>query len=131
MKRFLDVLKAVCSIAAAIIVYITVIKITEGDANILLYAVASVLAVSLAASLFVSSRLAAKAATVERILMSMADDSPYTEEDDETPEEETFRIPENTEYFATEDPDYKGTDFSGEEYFSANTDDTGDTKETD
>ena len=32
----------------------------------------------------------------------------------------------NGEYFATEDPDYKGTDFSGEEYVSSYTDDKSD-----
>ena len=40
MKRFVDILKAVCPIGAAIMIYVTVIRAIEGDGNILLFVLA-------------------------------------------------------------------------------------------
>lgn len=126
MKRFLDVVKGVCSIAAAIVIYITVTKAADG-ADVLPYVVASVLAVCLAASVFCISSLAGRVEILEREMKAIVD-SPYGEEydggDEAMPELETPAAPEESgEYFATEDPDYTGTDFSEEYPVSANADD--------
>ena len=143
MKRIVDVLKYLCSIGAAIVIYVTVLRATEGKTDILMYVVASVLSASLAVSLFALSSMSGKLSSLERSVMGLDDDG-Y--EEDDGPKRECAHChayvdaseeicpycgkgtsadssPQG-EYFATEDPDYRGTDFSGEEYVSANTDGT-------
>ena len=142
MKRIIDVLKYLCSIGAAIVIYITVLKATEAKENILIYVVASVFAASLAISLFALSSLSGRVASVERAMLGLDDDGyeaddslkrecaychSYIDADEEVcpycKNEGLHGAARQTEYFATEDPDYRGTDFSGEEYVSAHTDD--------
>jgi len=142
MKRVIDILKYLCSIGAAIVIYITVLKATEGKEDMLMYIVTSVLSASLAISLFALSSLSARLSSLERRFVFLSDDG--YEEDDAPKREcaychayidaseeicpycanEGAPSESGGEYFATEDPDYKGTDFSGEEYVSANTDGT-------
>ena len=137
MKRVVDVLKYLCSIGAAIVIYITVLRAAEGKENVLMYVVASVCSASLAVSLFALSSLAGRLASVERRLVFLSDDGAY--EQDDSPkreceychayideEEEVCPYCRNEgsparvgEFFETEDPEYRGTDFSGEEYVSA------------
>ena len=57
MKRISDLLKAVCSIGAAIMIYLTVIHVKENGAYVLIYVIASVFALALTASLFFISSL--------------------------------------------------------------------------
>ena len=124
MKRLLDVLKGVCSIAAAIVVYITVIKATGGTKDILPYVVASVFAVAFAVSLFPLASLVARVETLEELILDDEETQPDSDSDEEfvLPSEKPGVGAEAKEYFATDDPDYKGTDFSGEDPISANTD---------
>ena len=142
MKRIIDILKYLCSIGAAIVIYITVLRATEGKEDILMYVVASVFSASLAISLFALSSLAGRVSSLERTFAGL-DDEGYDEDDSPKREcaychayidasEEICPYCNNEpapdavrqgEYFATEDPDYRGTDFSCEEYVSANADD--------
>ncbi|MBQ7669636.1 MAG: hypothetical protein IJS45_02805 [Clostridia bacterium] len=127
MKRFLGAATGICSIAAAIVIYITVTKAAGGDADILPYVLSSVLAVCLSASLLCLLSVTRRVENLESIVKDLAE-SPYGEEyegDGGTVEPDEPRIvPEDSgEYFATEDPDYKGTDFSEEYPVSANADD--------
>ena len=127
MKRFLGAATGVCSIAAAIVIYITVTKAAEGDVEILPYVLSSVLAVCLSASLFCLLSITRKVENLESAVKDLVE-SPYGEEyggDGEAVEpDEPLLVPdEGGEYFATEDPDYKGTDFSDEYPVSANADD--------
>ena len=137
MKRLIDVLKAVCSIGAALVIYMTVMKIVDGDENMLLYILASVFAAALALSLYFAASLGARVSSLERTVRALTDDS-YEQETPPAKEcpichsfidadeevcpyckgERPFASGEG-EAFATDDPDYKGTDHSGEEYVSA------------
>ncbi len=143
MKRVTDVAKYLCSIGSAIIIYLTVIRATEGGRDILLYAVASVFSVALTVALFLISNLAGRVSDLEMALSALADDDyeqedapgrecphchAYIDADEEVcpycgngSEREKDR---STEFFATEDPEYRGTDFSEEEYVSAHGEDT-------
>ncbi len=142
MKRIIDILKYLCSIGAAIVIYVTVLKATEGKEDVLMYVVASVLAASLAVSLFATSSLSGKISSLERTVMGLdddvyeADDAPkreceychaYIDEGEEIcpycNNEGSPGAAHSAEYFATEDPDYRGTDFSGEEFISAHAED--------
>ena len=137
MKRITDIIKYLCSIGSAIIIYLTVIRATEGGKDILLYVVASVFSVALTVALFLISSLEGRVSYLERTVRALTDDG-YEQEDAprrECPnchayiDEDEEVCPycggnerdagAGAEYFATEDPDYKGTDFSGEEYVSA------------
>ena len=142
MKRVVDILKYLCSIGAAIVIYITVLKVAEGKEDILMYVVASVFSAALAISLFALSSLSTRVRSLERTLAGL--DDGYEEEDSPKREcaychayidaaeeicpycnnESVAEARPEGEFFATEDPDYRGTDFSGEEYVSANTDGT-------
>ena len=140
MKRLTDVLKAACSIGTAILIYMTVIEIKDGGKNVLLYSVAAGFALALSATLFAVSSLLSRVDRLERALFALTDESypEETEEGRECPLCHAFydgdecpychgTVPEGVRAaggFPTEDPDYKGTDFSAEEYVSANTDDT-------
>ncbi len=137
MKNLLNVLKGACSIAAAIVIYITVIRAVDGVPDILPYVIASVFAVSFAIALFLISSLMSRVETLERIIL--IDEEADEEEESGAKEcpfchaliDENAEIcpycrnegrPEVGEYFATEDPDYRGTDFGDSEIISANTD---------
>ncbi len=142
MRRITDILKGVCSIGTAIIIYMTVLHATRNGEHILLYVTASVFALALTLSLFFISSLAWRVESLEKTVRRLTDDS-FGEEDAERREcpychamidegEEICPYCRNEgspgarpagEFFETEDPDYKGTDFSGEDYVSAYTDD--------
>ncbi len=143
MKRIIDVLKYLCSIGAAIVIYITVLRAAEGKTDILMYVIASVLASSLSVSLFAASSLYGRLSSIESRLMYLTDDGyeqedapkrecpfchAYIDENEETcpycnNEGAPPAVPEG-EFFATDDPEYRGTDFSGEELVSAYTEGT-------
>ena len=126
MKRILDVICAVCSVSAAIVIYLTVLRAAEGADGILLWVVASVFASALTASVFCLSHLSSKLDEVEKKVNYMYD-APEEEEERETvlPDEDMspYRSDGTDEVFETEDPDYNGTDFSGEDIVSAKSDD--------
>ena len=140
MKRFTYLLKAVCSIGTAILIYVTVIRATEGGDNILLYVLASVFAVVLTASLFAVSALSERCAELERTVRSLVyegyeqEEAPQTEcpfchakydaDEEICPycKNEAPSVPGISDRFETEDPEYRGTDFSGEDLVSANAD---------
>ena len=126
MKKAVDLLCAVCSVSAAIVIYMTVMKSTEGSDNILPWVIASVFAAALTASMFCLSRLVSR---VEEIggKVDYLYDGPEDEEEHEEviPDGDMspYRPDGSGEVFETEDPDYNGTDFSGEEVVSARSDD--------
>ena len=126
MKRLLDALCAVCSVSAAIVIYMTVIKVTEGADGILPWVIASVFASALTASMFCLSHLSSRLDVIENIVNYMYD---APEEEDERaevlPDEDASPYSPDgpCEVFETEDPDYKGTDFSAEETLGAKSDD--------
>lgn len=127
MKRFLGAATGVCSIAAAIVIYITVTKAADGSIDILPYVLSSVLAVCLSASLFCLLSITRRVENLEGAMKDLIE-SPYGEEYDGDggtvePDEPRLMPDDSGEYFATEDPDYKGTDFSEEYPVSANADD--------
>ena len=147
MKRVIDILKYLSSIGAAIVIYITVLRATGGKDDILMYVVASVISVSLSVSLFAVSSLSGRIAALEKRLVYLSDDEAYEQDDSPKREceychayidegEEICPYCRNEgspssvragEFFATEDPEYRGTDFSGEEFVSAHSqDDSGD-----
>lgn len=126
MRRLLDVLCAVCSVSAAIVIYMTVIKATEGPDGILPWVIASVFASALTSSLFCLSHLSSRLDGIENKVNYMYDAPEEEEERGEVlPDEDAspYRPDGSCEVFETEDPDYKGTDFSNEEPVSAKSDD--------
>lgn len=144
MKSFVYVLKAVSSIASAVLIYFSVMKITANDPNMLLYIIASVFALAFTSSLFCVSSLVRRVEGLETFVRKLSDDGYEDEGEGERREcpychafidanEEICPYCNNEDYsakgdsydFATEDPDYRGTDFSGEELVSAHiSDDT-------
>ena len=139
MKRFSYLLKAASSIGTAILIYMTVIRATEGKNDILLYVLASVFALILTLSLFAVSALSEKCAELEKEVRSLTYEGYEQEETAQTecPDcHALYDADEATcpycggsgargaaERFDTEDPQYRGTDFSEEELVSANADD--------
>ena len=138
MKRFVDILKAVCPIGAAIMIYVTVMRAIEGDGNILLFVLASVFALSLTVSVFCISSLASRVSALERTVRLLTDDTyeqeerpvkecpvchAYIDEDEEICPHCGGADSAGTVAFATDDPEYRGTDFSGEELLSAHSPD--------
>ena len=141
MKRFSDVLKSVCSIGTAIMIYICITKAVEKNAHILLYVTAAVFAAALTASLFFISSILKRIDALEKTVRTLTYDE-YEEEEEPRKEcpychayigesEEICPYCGNEkspdarypgERFETEDPNYNGTDFSGEEYVSAHID---------
>ena len=137
MKRLLYVLKAVGSIGSAVLIYLTVTKATAGDGNLILYITACVFAAAFTAALFCLGALCRRTEKLEDTVRRLAYDAFGDEADDEPKREcpvcHTFYGGEACPYcggerdtetdtdavFATEDPDYKGTDFSSEGYVSA------------
>ena len=137
MRRTADILKAVCPVAAAVMIYMCIMKIVDGDENILLYILASVFSAALCVAVFIISALSERVNRLERIVRSITED-PYGEEEREPQVEcpfchafidadaeicpycrnESSPRPEEAK-FATDDPEYKGTDYSGEDYLSA------------
>jgi|GEM_PF-2832455 len=145
MKKTVNIFAGVSSIAAAIVIYMTVMSVVEKETNILPNVIASVALVALTVSFICISALLDRTESLEHDVRMLLDDG-YEQEDDPVkkecpfchalidPGEEICPYCENkgagqmthNEYFATEDPDYRGTDFSGEEYVSANIDNTED-----
>ena len=125
MKKITDVLGAVCSIASAIVIYLTVLEAAAGG-NVLIYVLASVFSACLSASMFVISRLLSKLDGLEEKVNYLYD-GPEDEPDGEEVYPDDNSAPYygdgSDEVFETEDPDYNGTDFSGDEVVSANSDD--------
>ena len=125
MKKITDVLGAVCSIASAIVIYLTALEAAEGR-NVLIYVLASVFSVCLSAAMFVISRLSTKLEGLEEKVNFL-----YDAPEDDSEGEEVYPDGDPAPYygdgsdevFKTEDPDYNGTDFSGDEVVSANSDD--------
>ncbi|MBQ1503718.1 MAG: hypothetical protein IIZ35_06920 [Clostridia bacterium] len=138
MKRLLYVLKAVGSIGSAVLIYMTVTKARAGDENLILYITACVFAVAVTAAFFCLGALCSRTEKLEEAVRRLTYDSFGEEIQDEGSKREcpvchTFYGGESCPYcgavgekasdaadvFATEDPDYKGTDFSSEDYVSA------------
>lgn len=138
MKRIIGAAEGVCSIAALVTIYMTVMKAVEG-ADVLPYGIASVSITALAVSTFCISSLIGRVERLELDVRGLLDDG-YEQEDRPMCECPVCHAsydadegicpycggeksaPGGGEYFATEDPDYKGTDYSREPYVSANTD---------
>ncbi len=127
MKRILDVICAVCSVSAAIVIYLTALRAAEGADGILLWVLASVFASALTASVFCLSRLSSKLDEVEKKVNYMYDAPEEEEEerDEVLPDKDMspYYPDGSSEVFMTEDPDYNGTDYSGEDIVSAKSDD--------
>ena len=138
MKRLADILKAVCSIATAVVIYMSVMKAVEGNENILLYIIASIFALSITVAMFLVSSLSSRVSNLERFARTFYEDDyedgesfqkecpvchaaikddeemcPYCKNDCYTVNEQDNAV------FATDDPKYNGTDYSNEEYVSA------------
>ena len=149
MKKLINALKAVSGIAAAILIYITATEIADKGENILTLVISSVFALVTLVLCFAVSDLQSRVSNLEDTLGIYIDKGyeeertekktcrscgaeidadyalcPYCGEKcadggiDGNPYVERIA----PEYFATEDPDYKGTDYSGEEVVSANFD---------
>ncbi len=142
MKTFVDVMKAACSVGSAIVIYLTVMRAIDGDGAILIYILASVFSFAAAVSFFCISSLLKRVERAEKYIGGLIDDG-YDEEDEakrECPYCHAF-INESApvcpycgdgtkkvappEVFATEDPNYNGTDYSEEEPLSAHVQDAG------
>ena len=74
MKSFVYVLKAVSSIASAVLIYFSVMKITANDPNMLLYIIASVFALAFTSSLFCVSSLVRRVEGLETFVRKLSDD---------------------------------------------------------
>ena len=144
MKRFVDILKAVCSIGTAIMIYMTIMRAVGQGEDIILYVLASVFALAFSASLFVISSLIGKVDILKSAVQILADDDEGYD-GEQTPAKECpvchayidgdeavcphcggSETGAGTVAFATDDPDYRGTDFSGEELVSAHAPDDAD-----
>lgn len=149
MRNFLKLLNVLCPVGTAIIIFVTVSEIFAWNNinNIIVLILATVFAVAICVLCAISSLLYDKVKNLEDYLGIYVDKG--YEQDEELPSKECpvckkeidfdyricphcgnreFGIDEqvtayNTgEVFKTEDKDYNGTDFSGEEVVSANFD---------
>ena len=149
MKKAIDILKAVCGVASAVLIYITVCEAASGGKNLIVLCVASVFALSTTVLCFSVSSLEARVKNLEDTLGIYVDKGyeneekekkickkcsseidadfvicPYCGERDDMlgADGNPYVQHVKNEKFETEDPNYKGTDHSDEEPVSANFD---------
>ncbi|MBR6917718.1 MAG: hypothetical protein IKN38_05995 [Clostridia bacterium] len=136
------ILKGACSIGCAVTVYYCVMRAVNGEKDTLAYVLAAVFALAFTASLFVISSLVSRVDLLEETVRLLGDEDDEEERETALPQKKCpechayydrdeevcpyckgngIAPREDAEYFATEDPDYTGTDFSAEEYVSAYT----------
>ena len=145
MKRFVDIMKYVCAVGTAVLIYMTVSEAAGGTENLLGFILASLFAAGLDAALFGVSALLDRVSMLEDAV-GLYVECGYEDEDDGTAKREcpvchslidadssvcpycgdpSDTRPEAKEPFPTEREDYNGTDFSGEELVSAHFPDSG------
>lgn len=147
MKKVLGILGTLCSVGAIIIIYICVSEIFTGGASILWLVLAAVFSLSTAALLWAVASLFDRVQNLENALGIYVDNGyesdgvekkecpschreidldyvvcPFCENKSfsggENPYGEKFRRNTENYTFNTDDPDYNGTDYSGEDLVS-------------